>query len=73
MEGLAALLTPCLLLTGAAASIGDPSTPLGKAVRIINNQLQALTSVDEQTSTLEVRLETLLSAPGNHSNGKMYA
>ena len=60
-------------LTGAAASIGNPSTPLGKAVRILNNQLQALTSVDEQTSMLEARLEKLVSAPGQHSNGNMYS
>lgn len=67
------LLTPCLHVTGAAASISDPSTPLGKAVRILNNQLQALTSVDEQTSTLEARLEKMLSAPGYQSNSNMYA
>ena len=42
-------------------------------MRILNNQLQALTSVDDQTSTLEARLEKLLSAPGYHSNGNMYA
>lgn len=29
----------------AAASLGDTATPLGKAVRILNNQLQALTQV----------------------------
>ena len=67
------MLTPCLHVTGAAASIGDPSTPLGKAVRILNNQLQALTSVDEQTSALEARLEKILSAPGYQSSSNMYA
>ena len=66
-------MTPCVLLTGAAASIGDPSTPLGKVVRILNNQLQALTSVDEQTGALEARLEKVLLAQGNHSNGNMYS
>lgn len=29
----------------AAASLGDAATPLGKAVRILNNQLQALSQV----------------------------
>jgi nuclear pore complex protein Nup62 len=29
-----------------AASLGDSATPLGKAVRVLNNQLQALAQVD---------------------------
>jgi hypothetical protein len=37
--------------------MGDTSTPLGKAVRILNNQLQALTAIDERTDALEARLE----------------
>lgn len=36
-----ASLPPC----PAAASLGDAATPLGKAVRILNNQLQALSQV----------------------------
>ncbi len=38
---------PLILLPhcSAAASLGDTATPLGKAVRILNNQLQALTQV----------------------------
>lgn len=34
----------------AAASLGDTATPLGKAVRILNNQLQALTQVGRRCS-----------------------
>ena len=48
---------------GASASMGDTSTPLGKAVRILNNQLQALTAIDERTDALETRLERLSAAP----------
>lgn len=44
--------------------MGDTSTPLGKAVRILNNQLQALTAIDERTDALETRLEKL-SAPAS--------
>ena len=64
-----ALLTLPLCPAGAAASMADPSTPLGKATRILNNQLQALMSIDQQTSTLEAQLEQVLSAAGNTSNG----
>ena len=64
-----ALPTLPLCPAGAAASMGDPSTPLGKATRILNNQLQALMSIDQQTSTLEAQLEQVLSAAGNTSNG----
>ena len=67
------LLTLPLCLAGAAASMGDPSTPLGKATRILNNQLQALMSIDQQTSALEAQLEQVLSAAGNTSNGNLYS
>lgn len=53
--------------------MGDPSTPLGKATRILNNQLQALMSIDQQTSALEAQLEKVLSAAGNTSNGNLYS
>ena len=53
---------------GAAASAGDPSTPLGKAVRILNNQLQALTSIDEHTDALDARLEKLSTGLTNGAN-----
>ena len=51
--------------TGASASMGDTSTPLGKAVRILNNQLQALTSIDERTDALEARLEKISTSSAN--------
>ena len=46
-------------LHAAAASLGDVSTPLGKAVRILNNQLQALTQVEARTDELGSRLAQL--------------
>lgn len=39
--------------------MGDASTPLGKAVRILNNQLQALSTIDERVDALEGRLQGL--------------
>ena len=39
--------------------MGDSSTPLGKAVRILNNQLQALSAIDERADALEARLQAL--------------
>ncbi len=50
---------------GASASMGDVTTPLGKAVRILNNQLQALTAIDERTDALEARLQKLSTLPAN--------
>ena len=52
----------CNVAAGAVASLKDTSTPLGKAVRILNNQLQALMSIDERADALEARLEQLGSA-----------
>lgn len=37
----------------AAAAGGDPSTPMAKIVRILNNQLHALTQIDARTAQLE--------------------
>ena len=48
---------------GAVAGLRDASTPLGKAVRILNNQLQALMSIDERADALEARLDQLASSP----------
>lgn len=42
-----------------AASLGDAATPLGKAVRILNNQLQALSQVDARIEDLGQRLGEL--------------
>ena len=43
----------------AATSVGDPNQPLGKLVRILNNQLQALTHLDARTDTLATKLDKL--------------
>lgn len=43
----------------AAASLGDNTTPLGKAVRILNNQLQALAQVDARSEELSARVNEL--------------
>jgi nuclear pore complex protein Nup62 len=45
--------------------MGDAGTPLGKAVRILNNQLQALGAIDERTDALEARLQALPLAAAN--------
>lgn len=42
-----------------AASLGDTATPLGKAVRILNNQLQALTQMDARIDELSGRVAEL--------------
>ena len=47
------------LCAGAAAALGAPDTPLAKAVRILNNQLQALTTIEARTGELEGRLAQL--------------
>ena len=44
------------IVTAAAASLGDAATPLGKVVRILNNQLQALSQVDARVDDLQQRL-----------------
>ena len=50
---------PALPAPPAAASLGDTATPLGKAVRILNNQLQALTQVDARIEDLSQRVADL--------------
>ena len=45
--------------SSAEASLGDRDTPLGKAVRVLNNQLQALTNVEARTEELERQLREL--------------
>ena len=54
--------------SSAEASLGDRDTPLGKAVRVLNNQLQALTNIDARTEELERRLREL-QASWQTSNG----
>lgn len=45
----------------AATSMGDPTQPLGKLVKIMNNQLQALTHLDMKTDDLAARVEAVSS------------
>lgn len=47
---------------GAAVAQGAADTPLAKAVKILNNQLQALTSIEDRTAELEARLPQALAA-----------
>ncbi|RMZ56988.1 hypothetical protein APUTEX25_005050, partial [Auxenochlorella protothecoides] len=42
-----------------AASLGDTDSPLGKVVRILNNNLQALALIDARTEEARVRLNSL--------------
>lgn len=42
-----------------AASIGDSSSPVGAIVRILNNQLQALTQIDNRVNDLATELERI--------------
>jgi len=42
---------------GAGAGAAGAATPLAKATRILNNQLQALTVVDERTDALAAKLD----------------
>lgn len=46
----------CDVNEGATASQGTADSPVVKAVRILNNQLQALTAIDARTSQLEMLL-----------------
>lgn len=43
----------------ASASLGDPAQPTGKLVRILNNQLQALTNLDARADELDARVRSL--------------
>jgi len=47
----------------SAASLGEASTPLGAIVRILNNQLQALSQVEGRVNDLGGELERLALAP----------
>lgn len=38
---------------------GEGATPLGKVVRILNNQLQALSALDDRTEALDARTKHL--------------
>ena len=49
----------------AAANLGDGSGPLGKLVRVLNNQLNALMQLEAQTDELSGKLASLQTS----SNG----
>ena len=52
----------------AAIGLGDGSTPLAKATRILNSQLQALAQLDTRSDELESRLGALRQAE-SQANG----
>ena len=52
----------------SAATQADATDPLSKIVRILNNQLQALTHVDESTEQITKKLEEITGVPAHHSN-----
>lgn len=45
--------------SASSASQGEGATPLGKVVRILNNQLQALSALDDRTEALDARTKHL--------------
>lgn len=45
-----------------AATLGDTSSPVGAIVRILNNQLQALTQVDNRVSDMSAELDRIAAA-----------
>ena len=46
----------------ASASLGDPNTPMGSVVRVLNNQLQALGQIEARTAELEKQIEGVKTA-----------
>jgi nuclear pore complex protein Nup62 len=49
----------------ASASLGDPSTPMGSVVRVLNGQLQALGQLEGRIEELSGQLEGLkVAMPG---------
>jgi hypothetical protein len=43
----------------AAASLGDPATPMGSVVRVLNGQLQALSQLEGRIGELGAQLDVL--------------
>jgi nuclear pore complex protein Nup62 len=41
----------------ASASLGDPNTPMGSVVRVLNNQLQALGQIEGRIQELDRQVE----------------
>ena len=54
-----------------AVSLGDQHTPLGKVVRVLNNQLQALMQIDARTRELNSAADSVANSmrKANGSNG----
>ena len=52
-------LKACIENVNSRSGEGETTDPLSKIVRILNNQLQALTSVDESSDEVTKRLELL--------------
>lgn len=54
-----------------ATSLGDQNTPLGKVVRVLNNQLQALMQIDARTRELNSAADAVADSmrKANGSNG----
>ena len=49
----------------ASASLGDPATPMGSVVRVLNGQLQALGQLEGRIEELSGQVEALkVSMPG---------
>ena len=55
----------------AAVSMGDPNQPLGKLIKVLNNQLQALTHLDARTDQLAAKVDAVTSGGGglHHCTG----
>ena len=45
----------------AEVSMGDPNQPLGKLIKVLNNQLQALTHLDARTDQLAAKVDAVTS------------
>eukprot|EP00955_Chlamydomonas_euryale_P116307 366410-Chlamydomonas_euryale.AAC.6 len=52
-----------------AAAVGDTSSPVGAVVRILNNQLQALTQIDTRASDLNAELERIAAGARQQTSG----
>ncbi len=52
-----------------ALSLGDQSTPLGKVVRVLNNQLQALMQLDARTRELNMVADSVTESMRNSNGG----
>lgn len=53
----------------AAASLGDPSTPMGSVVRVLNGQLQALGQLESRIEELNGQLDALRVAVPSLAGG----